>query len=352
MNLLNYLIPFVLALGLLILVHELGHYLVARWCGVKVLRFSLGFGKPLLVRKAGRDQTEWALAAFPLGGYVKMLDEREAPVAAAELHRAFNRQSVYRRLAIVAAGPIANFLLAIVLYWGLFVVGSDELRPRLALSDKPAIAQAAGVRDGDLVLAVDGEAVRSLVFGVLAEYGLAPDVAGADADLLDLEASYGGRGAWFIVVTTPEGERDVLVVELFNPVYTRSFGDEGEETLTYEAIVLQSYQGEALDEWVPQADDDQLPGEFSNISLFIDDCPDAVHCYVSRYTGETKHNIPVKEYVVVGEIPGGPYGYCYSWSQWTCIPCEVEHYELVNLCNAAYPDECEGPRSVRGTCEA
>ena len=161
MNLLNYLIPFVLALGLLILVHELGHYLVARWCGVKVLRFSLGFGKPLLVRKAGRDQTEWALAAFPLGGYVKMLDEREAPVAPAELHRAFNRQSVYRRFAIVAAGPIANFLLEIVLYWGLFVVGSDELRPRLALSDTPAIAQAAGVRDGDLVLAVDGEAVRS-----------------------------------------------------------------------------------------------------------------------------------------------------------------------------------------------
>lgn len=161
MNLLNYLIPFVLALGLLILVHELGHYLVARWCGVKVLRFSLGFGKPLLVRKAGRDQTEWALAAFPLGGYVKMLDEREAPVAPAELHRAFNRQSVYRRFAIVAAGPIANFLLAIVLYWGLFVVGSDELRPRLALSDTPAIAQAAGVRDGDLVLAVDGEVVRS-----------------------------------------------------------------------------------------------------------------------------------------------------------------------------------------------
>ncbi len=161
MNLLNYLVPFVFALGLLILVHELGHYLVARWCGVKVLRFSLGFGKPLLVRKAGRDETEWALAAFPLGGYVKMLDEREAPVAPAELHRAFNRQSVYRRFAIVAAGPIANFLLAIVLYWSLFVAGTDELRPRVALSDTPAIAQAAGVRDGDLVLAVDGETVRS-----------------------------------------------------------------------------------------------------------------------------------------------------------------------------------------------
>lgn len=161
MSLLDYLIPFALALGLLILVHELGHYLVARWCGVKVLRFSIGFGKPLIVRRAGRDGTEWALAAFPLGGYVKMLDEREGTVAPAELHRAFNRQSVWRRFAIVAAGPLANFLLAIALYWGMFVVGTDELRPRVALSETPHIAAAAGIRDGDLVLAVDIEPVRS-----------------------------------------------------------------------------------------------------------------------------------------------------------------------------------------------
>ncbi|HRJ23080.1 MAG TPA: RIP metalloprotease RseP [Thauera sp.] len=161
MNLLDYLLPFALALGVLILVHELGHYLVARWCGVKVLRFSIGFGKPLIVRRAGRDGTEWALAAFPLGGYVKMLDEREAAVAPEELHRTFNRQSVYRRFAIVAAGPLANFLLAIVLYWGLFVAGTDELRARVALSETPQVAEAAGVRDGDLVLAVDEQSVRS-----------------------------------------------------------------------------------------------------------------------------------------------------------------------------------------------
>ncbi len=161
MTLFDYLVPFALALGLLILVHELGHYLVARWCGVKVLRFSIGFGKPLLRHTACSDGTEWVLAAFPLGGYVKMLDEREAPVAAPELHRAFNRQSVYRRFAIVAAGPLANFLLAIALYWGLFVGGTEELKPRVALSDTPAIAQAAGVREGALVIAVDEEPVRS-----------------------------------------------------------------------------------------------------------------------------------------------------------------------------------------------
>jgi len=161
MNLFEYLIPFVLALGLLILVHELGHYLVARWCGVKVLRFSIGFGRPLLSWTAGADRTVWALAAFPLGGYVKMLDEREGEVPAAELHRAFNRQVVGRRFAIVAAGPIANFLLAIVLYWGLFATGTEELKPQLALTEGQSIAADAGIREGDLVVAVDDEPVRS-----------------------------------------------------------------------------------------------------------------------------------------------------------------------------------------------
>ncbi|AWI80994.1 RIP metalloprotease RseP [Parazoarcus communis] len=166
MTLFHYLIPFALALGLLILVHELGHYLVARWCGVKVLRFSIGFGKPLVVKRAGADGTEWALGAFPLGGYVKMLDEREGSVAPEELHRAFNRKSVWRRFAIVAAGPLANFLLAIVLYWGIFVVGTDELRPRIStveVSDAASAnpAQLAGIRDGDLVVAIDDEPVQS-----------------------------------------------------------------------------------------------------------------------------------------------------------------------------------------------
>ena len=161
MNLFDYLIPFVLALGLLILVHELGHYLVARWAGVKVLRFSIGFGRPLVKWTAGADRTEWALSVFPLGGYVKMLDEREGEVPAAELNRAFNRKPVGHRFAIVAAGPLANFLLAIVLYWGLFVGGTEELKPQLAVTSPDSIAAIAGVRDGDLVEAVDDEQVRS-----------------------------------------------------------------------------------------------------------------------------------------------------------------------------------------------
>lgn len=161
MSLLDYLIPFAVALGILIVVHEFGHYIVARLCGVKVLRFSLGFGKPLLVWRGGRDRTEWALSAFPLGGYVKMLDEREAPVADDELHRAFNRQTVWRRIAIVAAGPLANLVLAIALYWGLYSSGVEELRPRLGVPAAASAAERSGFTDGELVRSVDGQPVAT-----------------------------------------------------------------------------------------------------------------------------------------------------------------------------------------------
>ena len=161
MNLFDYLIPFAIALGVLIVFHELGHYAVARLCGVKVLRFSVGFGKPLVSRRFGADRTEWALAAFPLGGYVKMLDEREGEVPAAELHRAFNRQTVGKRFAIVAAGPLANLLLAVVLYWGLFVHGSEELKAIIELPAAESAAARAGLRAGDTVVSVAGDDVRS-----------------------------------------------------------------------------------------------------------------------------------------------------------------------------------------------
>jgi regulator of sigma E protease len=159
--LINYVIPCLIALGVLVLFHELGHYLVARWCGVRVLRFSVGFGRPLL-RHTSANGTEWVLAAFPLGGYVKMLDENEGEVAENELHLAFNRKSVGQRFAIVAAGPIFNLLLAVFLYWGLYMVGSEELRPFMAPTEAAGSpAKAAGVQPGDLVLSVDGDEVKS-----------------------------------------------------------------------------------------------------------------------------------------------------------------------------------------------
>lgn len=154
-------VAFIVALGILIVVHELGHYLVARWCGVKVLRFSVGFGKPLVTRRSGPDDTEWAIAAFPLGGYVKMLDEREAPVEPHELHRAFNRQPVAKRFAIVLAGPMANFVLAVVLYWGLFSHGTEELRPVLGAPVAQSLAERAGFQDGETVVAVAGTKIET-----------------------------------------------------------------------------------------------------------------------------------------------------------------------------------------------
>jgi regulator of sigma E protease len=161
MTLLHTIVAFIIALGLLIVVHEYGHYIVARWCGVKVLRFSVGFGRPLLTRQIGADRTEWVIAAIPFGGYVKMLDEREAPVEPREVHRAFNRQSVWRRFAIVVAGPLANFLFAIAVYAGLFMYGLPEARPVLGTPPAGSVAAAAGARGGDTVRAVEGEPITT-----------------------------------------------------------------------------------------------------------------------------------------------------------------------------------------------
>ncbi|MFH1044357.1 MAG: RIP metalloprotease RseP [Pseudomonadota bacterium] len=159
MNLLQTIAAFVVALGALVIVHEYGHYLVARLCGVKVLRFSIGFGLPLWKKRLGRDQTEWVVAAVPLGGYVKMLDEREGEVAPRELGRAFNRQSVWRRYAVVIAGPLANFLFAILLYWMLFMHGVQEARPIVALPLPNTPAASAGFESGETIRAINGEPV-------------------------------------------------------------------------------------------------------------------------------------------------------------------------------------------------
>jgi regulator of sigma E protease len=163
MMLLQTLIAFIIVLGVLVVVHELGHYLVARWCGVKVLRFSVGMGKVIFSRRLGRDQTEWAISILPLGGYVKMLDAREQDISRLspeDSSREFTRQSVWRRIAIVAAGPIANFLLAIALFSALYMYGIPEPAPRLRAAPEQSVAYQAGFRGGELITAVNGEPVR------------------------------------------------------------------------------------------------------------------------------------------------------------------------------------------------
>lgn len=163
MTLIQTLLAFAVVLGVLIIVHELGHYLVARWCGVKVLRFSVGMGKVVYSRRFGADQTEWAVSILPLGGYVKMLDARDGDlegVSAQDLQREFTRQSVWRRIAIVAAGPLANFLLAIAVFAGLYSYGMPEPAPVLRAPAENSIAYQAGLRAGDKITAINGDPVQ------------------------------------------------------------------------------------------------------------------------------------------------------------------------------------------------
>jgi regulator of sigma E protease len=168
------LIAFIVTIGVLVTIHEFGHFQVARWCGVKVLRFSVGFGKPLLTKTFGKDKAEFILAAIPLGGFVKMLDERELeaerednPQAAhvnypeADLKRAFNRQAVWKRMLIVSAGPAANLLLAIVLYWLLFMQGIPGVKPIVGEVADNSLAAQASLKTGALIQKIAGEPIRS-----------------------------------------------------------------------------------------------------------------------------------------------------------------------------------------------
>lgn len=152
---------FLVAIGVLIVVHEFGHFWVARRLGVKVLRFSVGFGKPLWSRQVGPDRMELVISALPLGGYVKMLDENEGTVPKKEKHRAFNRQAIWKRMAIVVAGPLFNLAFAVLAYWVVFMAGIDGIRPVVGrvMADSPAYA--AGFRSGDEILSIDGSAVQS-----------------------------------------------------------------------------------------------------------------------------------------------------------------------------------------------
>ncbi|QGU31529.1 RIP metalloprotease RseP [Thermochromatium tepidum] len=161
---------FLVALAILITVHEYGHFWAAKRLGVKVLRFSIGFGRPLLAWRLGADRTEYVLAAIPLGGYVKMLDEHEAeaPIPESELDRAFNRQALWKRSAIVVAGPLFNLLFAVLAYWAIFMVGDTELRPIIGTVEPASVAAEAGFRPGDELLAVGERPIQSWENALLA----------------------------------------------------------------------------------------------------------------------------------------------------------------------------------------
>lgn len=162
------LLSFLVAIAILVAVHEWGHYIVARLAGVKVLRFSIGFGKPLWLRRWGPDQTEYCLSAIPIGGYVRLLDERDGTVSAAERVRAFNRQPVPSRVAILFAGPGMNFLFAILAYWVMFGIGVPGLKPIIGEVEPQSIAAAAGIRADDTIVEVGERPVATWEGAVIA----------------------------------------------------------------------------------------------------------------------------------------------------------------------------------------
>ncbi|HHB11961.1 MAG TPA: RIP metalloprotease RseP [Chromatiales bacterium] len=188
---------FVVTIGILVTFHEFGHFWVARRLGIRVLRFSVGFGRALWKKVAGADRVEYVIAAIPLGGYVKMLDEREGPVPEAERPRAFNRQPVWKRMAVVSAGPAANLLLAVIVYWCMYMVGVQGLRPVVGEVLPGTPAAASGLTSGDEILSIAGR----------------PTPTWQDVTLTLLDEAL-GKGEVVVNVRTPSGAEQALVLDL------------------------------------------------------------------------------------------------------------------------------------------
>ncbi|MDN6180385.1 MAG: RIP metalloprotease RseP [Halomonas subglaciescola] len=258
MGLIQNILAVIVVLGLLITFHEFGHFWVARRCGVKVLRFSVGFGKPLWSR-VDRHGTEFSVAAIPLGGYVKMLDEREAPVPPEEQHRAFNRKSVWQRIAVVVAGPAANFLLAIVAYWILFVVGTTVVVPKVGMVAPQSPAYEAGLRNGDELTGIQGEAVSSWDDVNLALVGLIGhdgeiavearpgDAAGTRRYTLSVEG--------YLVQQNPPRPLKTLGITPWQPAFPAVLGQLLDDEAAARAGLesgdrIVAVDGEAIDDWM------------------------------------------------------------------------------------------------------
>jgi regulator of sigma E protease len=264
---------FIVAIGVLVAFHEFGHFVVARRCGVKVLRFSVGFGRPIWGRRA-RDGVEWVISAVPLGGYVKMLDEREGPVLPHERARAFNNAPVWRRILIVVAGPAFNFVLAVLFYWIVFVVGVAGEKPLLAQPSPNSAAARAGLAEGELVLAISGETVPT--WNVL-RTELIDRVLGGGHVGLTVQAKDGARREVDVdlgsVRVDPDFLFDDLGLEPYAPPLKPVLGDiqsgsaaaaaglrPGDRVLAINALPVTDYQG--LVKWVRAH-----PGEVAHIDI-------------------------------------------------------------------------------------
>ena len=256
------LLAFVGAIALLVVFHEFGHYWVARRCGVKVLRFSLGFGKVIYSKRFAANGTEWVISSVPLGGYVKMVDEREEEVAPEDLPFAFNRKPVLQRMAIVAAGPVANFLLAILLYWVLYIHGVPGLIPKLGDVPPNTPAASASMQTGETILSVNGEPVPSWqeLHWMLLELAL-------NQGEVKIEArNSGGKPLTHLLDLSGLEARDLdgdfldkLGLHLYQPVVLPAIGDVVEGSIAERAglqkgdLVLRA-NGASLQRWMDVVD--------------------------------------------------------------------------------------------------
>ena len=205
MTILTYLLAFLVAIGILVAVHEYGHFWMARRMGIKVLRFSIGFGRVLWSRRDA-EGTEYAFSAIPLGGYVKLLDEREGPVAPELASQAYNRKPVWRRILVLLAGPFANFLFAAVAYWVLLVVGTPALKPIVGDVTAGSVAAQAGLQSGDSIVGVAGRPVATREGAVLAILDQLMDGASIQLEVQAAEGAGSRRDVEFIIA----GDRRAL----------------------------------------------------------------------------------------------------------------------------------------------
>lgn len=261
-NLLIAIPSFIVALGLLIIIHEFGHYWVARKVGVKVLRFAVGFGKPLWRYQRSPDDTEFVVAAIPLGGYVKMLDEREGDVPEALRPQAFNRQKLHHRTAIVAAGPLFNFAFAIIAYWMMFVVGLPGLKPVVGAVEVDSVAAQAGVQIGDQIVSVEGQLTAT--WGAASLQTLAKNLSQQSIQLTlmdewqrtrevilqlpEVDEAFGKQGGLKLLGLTPlQPKLDAVIGQVLegSPA-ARSGLKEGDKLL--------SADGESISDWVSWVD--------------------------------------------------------------------------------------------------
>lgn len=210
MSLIFTLLSFIVAISILVAIHEYGHYIVAKKLGVKILRFSIGFGKPLWKKRFGKDQTEFVIASLPFGGYVKMLDKRETEVAANEEHREFTRQSVWTRIAIVAAGPIFNFIFALFAYWLMFVVGVSGIKPVIGDIDADGLAKQAGLVSGYEIVAINNN--KTPIWDVAVK-NIIPAVIDRSQAVLELKSKEGNKVTRTLDFSATTGE--IKVEKLF-----------------------------------------------------------------------------------------------------------------------------------------